>query len=229
MLLLHFSIISCRRCFVKNSTLKYAAKLFCSQILSYRDRCLRCFTHVLIACFNTTHPQSCTTSIHNLFNWSVSSNFHLIWTGWSRPQIRGFNEKFSEWCGRFGEETSGNERVKVQSFFSREASLASLSGINRHLGNIVFVNGRKSIEKRRIALKSPTMLYPSKKAEPQKTSNHMMTEHWEYFPSFTCFLYFLMFRRCAVTSLLSFEQRTSSAAVWRGWLLIIGLKMLPSA
>lgn len=229
MLLLHFSIISCRRCFVKNSTLKYAAKLFCAQILSYHDRCLRCFTHVLMACFNTTHPQSCTTSIHNLFNWSVSSNFHLIWTGWSRPQIRGFNEKFSEWCGRFGEETSGNERVKVQSVFSREASLASLSGINRHLGNIVFVNGRKSIEKRRIALKSPTMLYPSKKAEPQKTSNHMMTEHWEYFPSFTCFFYFLMLRRCAVTSLLSFEQRTSSAAVWRGWLLIIGLKMLPSA
>lgn len=229
MLLLHFSIISCRCCFVKNSTLKYAAKLFCSQILSYHDRCLRCFTHVLIACFNTTHRQSCTTSIHNLFNWSVSSNFHLIWTGWSRPQIRGFNEKFSEWCGRFGEETSGNERVKVQSVFSREASLASLSGINRHLGNIVFVNGRKSIEKRRIALKSPTMLYPSKKAEPQKTSNHMMTEHWEYFPSFTCFFYFLMLRRCAVTSLLSFEQRTSSAAVWRGWLLIIGLKMLPSA
>lgn len=229
MLLLHFSIISCRRCFVKNSTLKYAAKLFCSQILSYRDRCLRCFTHVLMACFNTTHRQSCTTSIHNLFNWSVSSNFHLIWTGWSRPQIRGFNEKFSEWCGRFGEETSGNERVKVQSVFSREASLASLSGINRHLGNIVFVNGRKSIEKRRTALKSPTMLYPSKKAEPQKTSNHMMTEHWEYFPSFTCFLYFLMLRRCAATSLLSFEQRTSSAAVWRGWLLIIGLKMLPSA
>lgn len=229
MLLLHFSIISCRCCFVKNSTLKYAAKLFCSQILSYRDRCLRCFTHVLMACFNTTHRQSCTTSIHNLFNWSVSSNFHLIWTGWSRPQIRGFNEKFSEWCGRFGEETSGNERVKVQSVFSREASLASLSGINRHLGNIVFVNGRKSIEKCRIALKSPTMLYPSKKAEPQKTSNHMMTEHWEYFPSFTCFLYFLMLRRCAATSLLSFEQRTSSAAVWRGWLLIIGLKMLPSA
>lgn len=64
MLLLHFSIISCRRCFVKNSTLKYAAKLFCSQILSYRDRCLRCFTHVLIACFNTTHPQSCTTIVY---------------------------------------------------------------------------------------------------------------------------------------------------------------------
>lgn len=71
----------------------------------------------------------------------------------------------------------GNERVKVQSFFSREASLASLSEINRHLGNIVFVNGRENIEKRRIALKSPTMLYPSKKAEPQKTSNHMMTKH----------------------------------------------------
>lgn len=71
----------------------------------------------------------------------------------------------------------GNERVKVQSFLSKEASLASLSGINRHLGNIVFVNGRKSIEKCRIALKSPTMLYPSKKAEPQKTSNHMMTKH----------------------------------------------------
>lgn len=83
----------------------------------------------------------------------------------------------------------GNERVKVQSFFSREASLASLSGINRHLGNIVFVNGRKSIEKCRIALKSPTMLYPSKKAEPQKTSNHMMTKHWEYFPSFTRFFF----------------------------------------
>lgn len=64
MLLLHFSIISCRRCFVKNSTLKYAAKLFCSQILSYRDRCLRCFTHVLMACFNTTHPQSCTTIVY---------------------------------------------------------------------------------------------------------------------------------------------------------------------
>lgn len=164
MLLLHFSIISCRRCFVKNSTLKFAAKLFCSQILSYHDRCLRCFTHVLMACFNTTHPQSCTTSIHNLFNWSVSSNFHLIWTGWSRPQ--GFNENsrpryegirssVSD-VGGLERKPRGNERVKVQSFFSREASLASLSEMNRHLGNIVFVNGRENIEKCRIALKSQT-------------------------------------------------------------------------
>lgn len=124
MLLLHFSIISCRRCFVKNSTLKYAAKLFCSQILSYHDRCLRCFTHVLMACFNTTHRQSCTTSIHNLFNWSVSSNFHLIWTGWSRPQIRGFNEKFSEWCGRFGEETSGERKGEGAELLQQRSELS---------------------------------------------------------------------------------------------------------
>lgn len=46
---------------------------------------------------------------------------------------------------------------------------------------------RNAEQKSITALKSPTMLYPSKKAEPQKTSNHMMTKHWEYFPSFTRF------------------------------------------
>lgn len=81
-----------------------------------------------------------------------------------------------------------------------------------------------------IALKSPMILYSRKKAQPQKTSNHIMTKQWECFSSFTCFFfYFLMFRSCAVMSLLSFEQRTRSAAMWQGWLMIIGLKTLPNS
>lgn len=111
----------------------------------------------------------------------------------------------------------GNERVKVQSFFSREASLASLSEMNRHLGNIVFVNGRKSIEKCRTEVhNSPEKSNDALSFKESRTSENLKPHDdrtLRIFSLFHPFFYFLMLRRCAVTSLLSFEQRTSSAAV----------------
>lgn len=111
----------------------------------------------------------------------------------------------------------GNERVKVQSFFSREASLASLSEMNRHLGNIVFVNGRENIEKCRTEVhNSPEKSNDALSFKESRTSENLKPHDdktLRIFSLFHPFFYFLMFRRCAVTSLLPFEQRTSSAAV----------------